>query len=125
MANNFERQVTTLANFGVDVLLQADKDLAIEIGEHKLDFVIPKGKVVTAVAFRNMKNDLAGEGAQVQVKLGEEALGERTLIATVKGTTLYVPIAQGKVMTADTPISLIVAGGEITAGDLDVIVLYF
>ena len=125
MANNFERQVTTLANFGVDVLLQADKDLAIEVAEHKLGFVIPKGKVVTAVAFRNMKNDLVGEGSAVQVKLGEELLGERTNIATIKGTTVYTPIAEGQVMTADTPISLVVAGAEITAGDLDVILLYF
>lgn len=125
MANNFERQVTTLANFGVDALLVADVETPIEVAEHKLGCVIPKGKVVTAVALRNAKNNLVGAGAMVQVKLGDEMLGERTDIATIKGTTVYAPVEGGHVLTADTPIAVVVAGGTITAGDLDVIVLYF
>ena len=125
MANNFERQVTTLANFGVDALVCADVEDGIEVADHKLSFVVPKGKVVTAVAFRNMKDNLVGAGASVQIKLGEEALGAPVAVANIKGKTAYTAIEGGYVLPQDEAITLSVTGGALTAGDLDAIVLYF
>lgn len=125
MANNFERQVVTLANFGVDALVCADVEGGIEVADHKLGFVVPKGKVVTAVAFRNMKDNLVGAGASVQIKLGEEALGAPVAVANIKGKTAYAVVENGYVLPQDEAITLSVTGGALTAGDLDAIVLYF
>lgn len=130
MANNFERQVMTLANFGVDQLLDAGVEGGIAVGDHALQFAIPKGKVVTGVILRNMKDDLASSGAAtVAVKLGATTVAAATAISSIKGTSLYFPYMQtdepaGLVMTDDTPITVTVAVAPLTAGNLDVVVLY-
>ena len=130
MANNFERQVMTLANFGVDMLLDANVEGGIAIGDHELQFPIPKGKVVTAVILRNLKDDLASSGAAtVAVKLGATTLVSATGISSIKGTSVYEPYMNadepsGLVLTEDTPVTVTVATAPLTAGNLDVVVLY-
>lgn len=125
MANNFERQVMTLANFGVDQLLDAGVEGGIAAGDHALQYAIPKGKVVTGVILRNMKDDLASSGAAtVAVKLGSTTVAAATAISSIKGTSVYFPIADGEVMDEDTPITLTVATAPLTAGNLDIVVMY-
>lgn len=125
MANNYERQVMTLANFGVDQLVNAGVEGGVPVGDNVLSFEVPAGKVVTGVILRNMKNDLASSGAAtVAVKLGTTTVATATAISAIKGTAVYFPIADGEVMTENTPITLTVAVAPLTAGNLDIVVMY-
>ena len=121
MANNFERQVVTLANFGVDCLVCAD-EAPIPAAALTLSYVIPKGKVITGVILRNMKNNLAG-GGTVTIKAGATALGSGFTAADVKGTSVVQILSTPVVLTADSNI-VVTPSAAITAGDLDVIILY-
>lgn len=121
MANNFERQVVTLANFGVDCLVCAD-GAAIPAAALELSHVIPNGKVITAVILRNMKDNLAG-GGTVTIKAGETTLGEGFTASDIKGTSVAQVLEEPVVLEADSHV-VVSPSAAITAGDLDVIILY-
>lgn len=121
MANNFERQVVTLANFGVDCLVCAD-NAAIPAAALELSYVIPKGKVITGVILRNMKDNLAG-GGSVTIKAGSTTLGSAFTASNVKGTSVAQFLDSPVVLTADANV-VVSPSAAITAGDLDVIILY-
>lgn len=121
MANNFERQVVTLANFGVDCLVCADEG-TIPASALTLSYVIPKGKVITGVILRNMKNNLAG-GGNITIKAGATTLGSAFTGSAVKGTSVIQVLETPVVLTADSNI-VVTPSSAITAGDLDVIILY-
>ena len=120
MANNFERQVVTLANYGVDCLVSA-KDGSIPATDNVLSYVIPKGKVITAVILRNLKDDLAG-GGSVTIKAGSTTLGNAFTASNVKGTAV-AQVLTPVVLSADSHV-VVSPSAAITAGDLDVIILY-
>lgn len=121
--NNYLRQVNTVPNFGVDLLFNAGKE-GIAVGDVKTTHVIPSNKVIMGVIYRDSHDDLAGAGT-VLVKVGGVALGEAVNVADVKGTSVCTPLfANPTVVGADGTVSLTVAGGAITAGDLDVVILY-
>lgn len=122
--NNYLRQVNTVPNFGVDLLFNAGID-GIPVGDVKTNHVVPTGKVIMGVIYRNAHNDLAGAvGATVLAKVGNVALGEAVNVSDVKGTSKMTTLfAEPIVVGANGTVSLTVAGG-ITAGDLDVVILY-
>lgn len=123
MANNFLRQVTTLPNFGVDLLVNAN-DAEIPAGDLDLAFEIPAGKILKGLIFRNMQNDLTGaSSATVQLKVGGTALGSAgTDVTNIAGTSVEVTITD-QVIDTPTSVTLTVVGG-LTGGTLDIILLY-
>lgn len=119
--NNFLRQVNTVPNFGVDLLFNAN-DGEIPAGDVETKHIIPKGKVIFAIIYRNIENNVAGEGT-VLAKLGSTAIGSAEDVADVKGTSVVQVLATPVVATGD-PVKLTVGTSAITAGDLDVVILY-
>lgn len=126
MGNNYLRQECTLANFGRDILVDANVDGGIPVADNKLGTTLPKGAVIRGLILRNLRNDLTASGAgTVQVKVGGTALGSApTEVSDIKGTSVNVEIATPVVLTADGEVSLNVATGALTAGSLDIILLY-
>lgn len=126
MENNYLRQINTVANFGVDILVDANVAGGIPIGDNELQFVVPAGKVIYGAILRNTRNDLTASGAgTVQIKVGGTALGSApTNVSDIKGKAVAVALdAQVPVNTASV-VKLAVATGALTAGSLDVVLLY-
>lgn len=122
--NNFLRQVNTVPNFGVDLLFNAGKE-GIPAGDVTTVHEIPSNKVIMGVIYRDSRNDLEGAGATVVAKVGGVALGEAVQVSDVKGTSKITGLfANPIVVGANGTVSLTIAGGSITAGDLDVVILY-
>lgn len=119
--NNFERQVVTLANFGVDCLLDCSVPGGVPAGDNVLNFVVPKGKVVTGIIYRNMKDDL--EGGSVSVKLDSQAIGSAVAASSIKGTSAVEILATPVVVEKDSAIT-VNCSAAMTDGHLDVILLY-
>lgn len=123
--NNYLRQVNTVPNFGVDLLFNAGID-GIPVGDVKTNHVVPTGKVIMGVIYRDAHNDLVGaDGATVLVKVGGVALGTAVTTATIKGTSKMTSLFENPVVVgADGTVSLTVGAGAINSGDLDVVILY-
>lgn len=123
--NNYLRQVNTVPNFGVDLLFNAGKD-GIPVGDVTTTHVIPAGKVIVGVIYRDAHNDLVGAtGATVLAKVGGVALGSAVTTASIKGTSKMTSLfANPVVVGANGTVSLTVATGAINSGDLDVVILY-
>lgn len=126
MANNYLRQANTVANFGIDILVDANVDGGIPVADNALGVMLPNGAVIRGAILRNMKNDLTGSGAAtVQIKVGETALGTAgTAITDIKGKSAVVELGTPVVLAKDSEVSLNVAVGALTAGTLDIILLY-
>lgn len=119
--NNFLRQVNTVPNFGVDLLFNANEN-EIPAGDVETNHIIPKGKVVFGVIYRNIENNLTSAGTAL-VKIGDTALGTAETLSGVKGTS-KAQVLDTPIVADGNPVKLTVAGGAITAGDLDVVILY-
>lgn len=124
MANNYLRQVNTVPNFGVDLLFNGKDGIAtstIATG-HK----IPAGKVILGVIYRNIENDLtAGASGTVLAQAGSTAIGSAQAVSGIKGTAVAVILDSPIVVTSSTEeVKLTVGTAGITAGTLDVVILY-
>lgn len=119
--NNFLRQVNTVPNFGVDLLFNANEN-EIPAGDLTTTHIIPKGKVIFGVIYRNIENNVAGSGT-ILAKIGSTALGTAENVADVKGTSVVQVLATPVIATGD-PVKLTVGTSAITGGDLNVVILY-
>lgn len=118
--NNYLRQVNTVPNFGVDLLFNA-KDGEIPAGEVKTNHIIPKNKVIFGAIYRDSYNDLEATG-DLLVKVGGVPVGSAVTGSSVKGTSVYSEPSEPVIVGNDGTVSL--QTGGITAGDLDVVILY-
>lgn len=122
--NNFLRQVNTVPNFGVDLLFNAN-DGEIAVATHSTGHKIPVGKVILGIIYRNIENDLTSTSGTVLAKMGTTALGTAEATADIKGTSVVQMLATPVVVTSATQeVNLTVATGALTAGTLDVVILY-
>lgn len=122
--NNFLRQVNTVPNFGVDLLFNAN-DGEIAVATHSTGHKIPVGKVILGIIYRNIENDLTSSSGTVLAKMGTTALGTAEATADIKGTSVVQMLATPVVVTSATQeVNLTVATGALTAGTLDVVILY-
>ena len=122
MADNFLRQVNTVPNFGVDLLFEGKDGIAT--GSVTTNHILPAGKVILGVIYRNIENDLtAGASGTVLANIGSTALGTAEAVADVKGTSVAQILATPVIATGD-PVKLTVGTAGITAGTLDVVILY-
>lgn len=124
MANNYLRQVNTVPNFGVDLLFNGKDGIAtstVATG-HK----IPAGKVILGVIYRNIENDLtAGASGTVLAQVGSTSIGSAQAVASIKGTAIPIILDSPIVVTSSTEeVKLTVGTAGITAGTLDVVILY-
>lgn len=125
MANNYLRQINTIPNFGIDVLVDAGVEGGVPVGDNSLATMLPNCAVVRGAILRNSRNDLEGASATVQIKVGETALGtSATNVSDIKGKSVVVALETPVVLAKDADVILTVAGGALTAGTLDVILLY-
>lgn len=122
MADNFLRQVNTVPNFGVDLLFEGKDGIAT--GTVTTTHIIPAGKVVLGVIYRNIENDLtAGASGTVLANIGSTALGTAEAVSGIKGTSVVQILSTPVIATGD-PVKLTVGTAGITAGTLDVVILY-
>lgn len=122
--NNFLRQVNTVPNFGVDLLFNAN-DGEIAVATHSTGHKIPVGKVILGIIYRNIENDLTSSSGTVLAKMGTTALGTAEATSDIKGTSVVQMLATPVVVTSATQeVNLTVATGALTAGTLDVVILY-
>lgn len=122
MADNFLRQVNTVPNFGVDLLFEGKDGIAT--GDVTTTHIIPAGKVILGVIYRNIENDLtAGASGTVLAKIGSTSLGTAEAVSGVKGTSVVQILSTPVIATGD-PVKLTVGTAGITAGTLDVVILY-
>lgn len=122
--NNFLRQVNTVPNFGVDLLFNAN-DGEIAVATHSTGHKIPVGKVILGIIYRNIENDLTSTSGTVLAKMGTTALGTAEATADIKGTSVVQMLETPVVVTSATQeVNLTVATGALTAGTLDVVILY-
>lgn len=125
MANNYLRQINTIPNFGIDVLVDAGVEGGVPVGDNSLATMLPNCAVIRGAILRNSRNDLEGASATVQIKVGDTALGtSATNTSDIKGKSVVVALETPVVLTEDADVILTVAGGALTAGTLDVILLY-
>ena len=122
--NNYLRQVSTVPNFGVDLLLNGKEGIAT--GTIATGHKIPAGKVIMGVIYRNVENNLtAGASGTVLAQAGSTALGSAQAVASIKGTAIAVMLDSPVVVTSSTEeVKLTVGTAGITDGTLDVVVLY-
>lgn len=122
MADNYLRQVSTVPNFGVDLLFNGKDGIAT--GSIATTHIIPAGKVILGVIYRNVENDLtAGASGTVLANIGSTALGSAQAVASIKGTSVAVMLDSPVIATGDA-VKLTVGTAGITAGTLDVVILY-
>ena len=122
MADNFLRQVNTVPNFGVDLLFEGKDGIAT--GDVTTNHIIPKGKVILGVIYRNVEDDLtAGASGTVLAYNGSTALGSAQAVTNIKGTSKAI-ILDSPVVASGDPVKLTVGTAGITAGTLDVVILY-
>ena len=122
MADNFLRQVNTVPNFGIDLLFEGKDGIAT--GTVTTTHIIPAGKVILGVIYRNIENDLtAGASGTVLANIGSTALGTAEAVSGIKGTSVVQILSTPVIATGD-PVKLTVGTAGITAGTLDVVILY-
>lgn len=120
--NNFLRQVNTVPNFGVDLLFEGKDGIAT--GTVTTNHIIPAGKVILGVIYRNIEDDLtAGASGTVLANIGSTALGTAEAVSGIKGTSVVQILSTPVIATGD-PVKLTVGTAGITAGTLDVVILY-
>lgn len=122
--NNYLRQVSTVPNFGVDLLINGKDGIAT--GTIATGHKIPAGKVIIGVIYRNVENNLtAGASGTVLAQMGSTSLGSAQAVASIKGTAIAVMLDSPVVVTSSTEeVKLTVGTAGITAGTLDVVILY-
>lgn len=95
------------------------------VGETKLGIFVPAGCVVIGAVIKNGKDDLAGVGASIGLKIGEVEAIEPTAIATIKGAGIGGALVDGiATEKVAQEVILNVTGAALTDGKLDVCVLY-
>ena len=122
MADNYLRQVNTVPNFGVDLLFNGKDGIAT--GSVTTNHIIPAGKVILGVIYRNIENDLtAGASGTVLANIGSTALGTAEAVSGIKGTSVVQILSTPVIATGDA-VKLTVGTAGITGGTLDVVILY-
>ena len=124
MADNYLRQINTVPNFGVDLLFNGKDGIAT--GTIATGHKIPAGKVILGVIYRNIENNLtAGASGTVLAKMGSTDLGTAEAVSGIKGTAKVQILSTPVVVGASTEeVKLTVGTAGITAGTLDVVILY-
>lgn len=94
------------------------------VGDNATGITLPKGKVVVGYVVKNLDNDLAGTGATIQLKVGSTAIPSTALtLSGVKGKAV-AKLDQAVEVTDNTEVKLTVGTAPLTAGKLQLAVIY-
>ena len=98
-------------------------DATMAVGDHKLGIYVPANAMVIAAYIKNPGNDTAGAGT-LELKLGDESLVAATSGDNLKDKAKGGAMAEGKYVANATEVKLTVAGSALTAGTVEVGILY-
>lgn len=93
------------------------------VGKLALGIYVPAGSIVVGAFIKNQKNDLVGANATIALTCGNSDFIDATAVATIKGSGIG-GCFEGHYIEADTEVELEVAGGALTAGTLEIGILY-
>jgi len=95
------------------------------VGDLTTGLKVPAGKFIVGAYIKNMKNDLtAGGSATLAVKVGSAVILTATAIASVKGGGACIVVGSPVITSAISDVKLTVATANLTAGTLEVGVIY-
>lgn len=98
--------------------------LEAPVGDVALGIQIPAGSIVCGAYIKNKANDLAGTGATLAISAGEEDLIEAVGIADLKGKGVGGALVDGAYFDEDTEVVLTIASAAVTAGTVDIGIVY-
>ena len=93
------------------------------VGSHDLGITIPAGKFIVGAFIKNKENDLVGDGASVALVCGNADFIDATEVAGIKGSGIG-GCFEGHYIEADTEVELEVSTADLTAGTLEIGILY-
>lgn len=93
------------------------------VGKTGLGIYVPAGSIIVGAFVKNKQNDLIGDGATIALVCGNADLIDATGVAVIKGSGVG-GCFEGHYIEADTEIELEVATADVTAGTLEIGVLY-
>lgn len=111
----------TPKELGIDFAVDTVKGIT---GDNQIGLKVPANKFVYGAYLKNLTDDLEGAGASVEVKLDQTSLLASTTVADLKGKGKAKLIDEPEYVTEETEIILTVSGGNVTAGNLLVGVIY-
>lgn len=120
-STNARTQGGVIGNFTPKATLFDCKDTPV--GNTNVGIYVPAGKVVVGCVVKNKADDLVGAGASIAITCGNQDLINATEVGAIKGGCAG-GCFEGVYAEADTEIQIEVTGGALTAGTLEVIVIY-
>ena len=93
------------------------------IGKLPLGIYVPAGSIVVGAFIKNQKNDLVGDDATIALTCGNLDFIDANNVATVKGSAVG-GCFEGLYVEADTEVELEIANAPLTAGTLEIGILY-
>ena len=108
----------------VEVVVDIDENLG-KVGNHEVGIKVPANKFVYGVYIKNDKDDLAGDAtAKIGVNVGATAELADLTVAGLKGKGKAKLIADALYVDAEADVYLTVATAALTAGKINVGVIY-
>ena len=108
----------------VEVVVNIDENLG-KVGNHEVGIKVPANKFVYGVYIKNDKDDLAGDAtAKIGVNVGTTAELADLTVAGLKGKGKAKLIADALYVDAEADVYLTVATAALTAGKINVGVIY-
>lgn len=108
----------------IEVVVDIDEELG-KVGDHEVGIKVPANKFVYGVYIKNDKDDLAGDAtAKISVKVGTTAELSDLTVAGLKGKGKAKLIADALYVDAATDVYLTVTTAALTAGKINVGVIY-
>ena len=108
----------------VEVVVNIDEKLG-KVGNHEVGIKVPANKFVYGVYIKNDKDDLAGDAtAKIGVNVGTTAELADLTVAGLKGKGKAKLIADALYVDAEADVYLTVATADLTAGKINVGVIY-
>ena len=108
----------------VEVVVNIDENLG-KVGNHEVGIKVPANKFVYGVYIKNDKDDLAGDAtAKIGVNVGNTAELADLTVAGLKGKGKAKLVADALYVDEEADVYLTVATAALTAGKINVGVIY-
>lgn len=95
----------------------------VPVGKLGLGIYVPAGSIVVGAFIKNKENDLVGDGASVALVCGNADFIDATEVAVLKGAGVG-GCFEGHYIEANTEVELEVTTADLTAGTLEIGILY-
>lgn len=124
-ANELNRKIDGGVVGGFTPITQQVDCAGLTVADKLLGIKIPAGRLPIAVYLKNVANDLTSDGsATVQIKIGSTGVGSAVAKADLKGKGVYQVISTPAISLSEQSVYLTVGTAALTAGNLEVGVIY-